>query len=40
MTKEETHIMKFFGALKEKDWNAREKEMKKLRNEFEKKIGS
>ncbi|MFC1648823.1 antitoxin VapB family protein [Nanoarchaeota archaeon] len=33
--KRESDMMRFFGALKKADWEAREKEMKSLRKEFE-----
>lgn len=32
------NIMKFFGILKEVDWETRKKSMKELRNSFEKRL--
>jgi len=31
-------VMRFFGALKEKDWNVREARMNELRKEFEERL--
>jgi len=33
--RKESNIMNFFGILKDKDWDKREKEMRSLRKEFE-----
>lgn len=33
--RKESNIMRFFGMLKDEDWEEREKEMKSLREEFD-----
>ena len=32
------HILKFWGALKDSDWEEKEKRMKEFRNEFEERV--
>ena len=36
--KEQDNVMKFFGVLKNLDWNKKESEMKNLRESFNKKL--
>lgn len=36
--KEQDDIMKFFGVLRNADWNGKEKSMKNLRESFNKKL--
>lgn len=37
--KEPSDIMKFFGALKNSDWDGKEKNMENFRNSFNKRLG-
>ncbi len=37
--KEDKGVLRFFGALKDSDWTAKEREMKSLRESFSKRLG-
>ena len=36
--KEQSHIMRFFGVLKDINWNNKERDMKSLRESFNKRL--
>lgn len=37
--KEQNNIMRFFGVLKDMDWDEKEKQMKNLRSSFGRRLG-